>query len=80
MEGIDFVVTVLFGADDTSKHGGFDIDFNVDRRHAIRVSNDVAHHVVRARELWVDLRANGDETTWDGVHELVVIGHKRDDN
>ena len=44
------------------------------------MTDDVADHVITTSELRVDLCADSDETTWDSIHELIVIRHQGDDH
>ena len=44
------------------------------------MTNHLADHVIRARELWVNLCSNGDEAAWDCIHQLVVIRLERHDH
>ena len=58
----------------------FDINLNEYLRHAAWMTNDVADHVIRASELRVNLGSNGEQSTWNGIHEVIVISLNRHDN
>lgn len=67
-------------ANNSLQNGGFYINFNVHLRHASRVTDDASNHVVGAGKLRVNLSSHSDKTAWNGIHQLVVVGHQSNDN
>ena len=55
---VNFVVWIVFGAHNALQECCFNVDFNEDLGHHVRVADDVADHVVGARELRVYLHTD----------------------
>ena len=60
LNAFDFVVTVLTGTNHSLENSGLDIDFDVNLGHLIGVADNVTHHIVRSRELGINLGSNSD--------------------
>jgi len=73
LDRLDFVIVVLTGTHNSLQNGGLYIDFDVYLWHLIGMADDVADHVVGSGELRVNFGSHSNQTSWNSIHQLVVI-------
>ena len=71
---------VLLRSNDSLQEGGLDVDLNVHLWHLTWVADDLTDEVVRSGKLRINFGSYSDETTWNGEHQLVLIGLESLDN
>lgn len=69
-----YAIVFVLGADDTFEESRLNVDFNVDLGHEVRVTDNVADHVIGTSKLRVDFHANCDQTSRNGKHQVILIG------